>query len=884
MVSFLRKLKTSYSVPSMEIEDSLSNSYEYSFAVIYNGPPLDHSIPEIPVFKIDQIPIAPIVHENDNDNDFSVPIGKLHHKNKHRQKHKKNTSDSTVYPNLEPHVVEIEPSKSDFDVNESRTSDLASSRIVCDVSIESSSNSSFGCSEICSINEDDEQHNSDESETLRTTKHVKRPSAVTFRDPESNYMAETESCEFIYSHNVGSGSVPLKPHAIRPGKKGSCYKCLRGNSLTEKEVCIVCSAKYCRNCVIRAMGSMPQGRKCVDCIGYGIDENKRRKLGKCSKMLKKLLSETIVDQVMNDERVCEANQMPSNLVQVNLQPLNREQLKLLLNCRNPPKQLKPGSYWYDKASGFWGKIGQPPCQIISPRLDVGGRLDRNASNGNTNVTINDREITKKELLILKMAGVPCEGTPNFWVNADGSYREEGQKNDRGRIWDKIGTKVACAIFSLPVPSKSVTSNDEGETANKLSLCNKNVLRKFLLLGSVNSGACTIFKQAKLLYNAPFSENDLQNIKLVILSNLFTYLGILLEGREEFEEEILVENRKRWPSQESTSSGNSSEHVDTTPYSIGPRLKNFSDWLLKCMLSGNLDAIFPAAIREYGPMVEYLWRDEAIKATYNRRNELKMLPRSANYFLDRAIEISKVDYQPSDMDILYAEGMSLSNNLTSMDFSFPKSSREECLHPEYQHDSSLRYQLIRVHPTCLGEKCKWLEMFEDTDVVLFSVSLTDYDDCIIDTKGVSTNKMLASKNLFENIIAHPTFKKKKFLLILTKFDLLEEKIAHVPLTRCEWFCDFKPVISHNQNKFGNSGTMPSLAQSAFQYIAVKFKRLFHSITDRILFVSLVTGLEPDTIDEALRYGREVMEWENWNTSISNDKSENTSTSLEDPSSA
>lgn len=36
-----------------------------------------------------------------------------------------------------------------------------------------------------------------------------------------------------------------------------------------------------------------------------------------------------------------------------------------------------------------------------------------------------------------MAGVPCEGTPNFWVNADGSYREEGQKNDRGRIWDKV---------------------------------------------------------------------------------------------------------------------------------------------------------------------------------------------------------------------------------------------------------------------------------------------------------------------------------------------------------------------------------------------------------------------------------------------------------------
>ncbi|XP_021896574.1 extra-large guanine nucleotide-binding protein 1-like isoform X2 [Carica papaya] len=876
-----------------DVDDSYNNNFEYSIALEYHGPPVGYDIPRAVPVEVGEIPIASSVPSSFSFNDMSLPIIQpiiktppLCEKASKDIVHQASPSSSTRVDSSgalgrvngdggNQNPDEGTGSSCELRSNDghenfcelSRSSEIVEIRNDCreagefrdymnpadSESVESGLTSGSLSSEVFSCREEEDGNN-------ETPHHVKRPSVVTFCEPETEDTYE----ESVYSEVE---SLQEEPKAVREGKKGSCYKCLNGNRLTEKVVCIVCDAKYCYKCVRRAMGSMPEGRKCVTCIGKRISESRRESLGKPSRMLRRLLSEFEVKQIMSSEISCKANQLTSRHIYVNDEPLSQEDLVLLQTCSNPPKKLRPGSYWYDKVAGYWGKDGQKPSQIISPQLSIGGNIRKNASNGNTNIMINNREITKVEHLMLQLSGVQCEGKPHFWVSADGSYQEEGQKQIKGRIWDNARAKVVCSILSLPTPPHSVDPSGEeviGVTSNDLG---QKTLQKLLLVGYKKSGTSSLYKQAKLLYKVPFTEDERQSIKLTIQTNLYYYFGILLEGRERFEEESLIEMRKRQclqslpESEKTVAAGDTNLIENMTTYSIGPRLKAFSDWLLKVMASGNLEAIFPAAGREYAPFIEELWKDKAIQATYSRRRELKMLPIIATYFLEHAVEISRIDYEPSDMDTLYAEGIASSNGLSCTEFSFPNSAEESSIDPVNVHDSSLRYQLIRVHPKSLGENCKWLAMFEDVDIVVFCISLTDYDEFTEDSNGVLINKMLASRQLFETIVTHPTLTGKKFLLILNKFDLFEEKMEHTPLTKCEWFHDFNPVISYHRNA--------SMAQRAFHYIAVKFKRLFQSLTashvtinrkhKHNLFVSQVTALEQDRVEDALKYAREILEW-------------------------
>ena len=110
-----------------------------------------------------------------------------------------------------------------------------------------------------------------------------------------------------------------------------------------------------------------------------------------------------------------------SVVIVNAQPLSIEQVQSLEAAYRT--RLRPGRYWYDRMTGWWGIEGWPTVGVVAPGLAIGGTLPADASKGTSGVFINGRQLHLLEVAYLQTLGTVIPG--RYWTDAFGNIGFEG---------------------------------------------------------------------------------------------------------------------------------------------------------------------------------------------------------------------------------------------------------------------------------------------------------------------------------------------------------------------------------------------------------------------------------------------------------------------------
>ena len=81
----------------------------------------------------------------------------------------------------------------------------------------------------------------------------------------------------------------------------------------------------------------------------------------------------------------------------------------------------------------------------------------------------------------------------------------------------------------------------------------------------------------------------------------------------------------------------------------------------------------------------------------------------------------------------------------------------------------------------SERKKWLQCFDGVGAVLFVVSMSEYDQTLLEDSKV--NRMHESLKVFSQICNNQHLSTSSILLFLNKKDVFDEKIVYSPMTQC-----------------------------------------------------------------------------------------------------
>jgi GTPase SAR1 family protein len=164
----------------------------------------------------------------------------------------------------------------------------------------------------------------------------------------------------------------------------------------------------------------------------------------------------------------------------------------------------------------------------------------------------------------------------------------------------------------------------------------------------------------------------------------------------------------------------------------------------------------------GKLLQEIWSDEGIQELFYKHRTKFQIYESAEYFFQDLERINSEDFIPTEKDILMCRIKTI--GITELSFEIDKKN----------------FRLVDVGGQ-RNERSKWIKCFENVDLVLFVVSLSEYDlNCYEDN---TTNRLYESLALFEEISNSKFFQETPIVILFNKEDLFSKKILVTDLKVC-----------------------------------------------------------------------------------------------------
>ncbi|KAJ7128790.1 heterotrimeric G protein alpha subunit 4 [Mycena crocata] len=289
---------------------------------------------------------------------------------------------------------------------------------------------------------------------------------------------------------------------------------------------------------------------------------------------------------------------------------------------------------------------------------------------------------------------------------------------------------------VEVSERDRAMHRQAEKALKEAKAKLQVQVKVLLLGSGDSGKSTILKQMRLIHRVPFSAQETESFRQLVFDNLTRGLKYLLDALPDMGLALPERYSEPAEGEEPREGGEGNVEEDVALIEAAEDLRD--------------GEAFP--VRYLGPL-QRLWGEDVVRTAWARGNEAAV-PENLHYFFSALPRLFDPAYVPTEQDIVRARARTI--GITETTFTLRE---HEMLMVDVGGQKS--------------ERRKWIHCFQDVTSILFLVSLSGYDQCLVEDRDA--NQMQDAMTIWDSICHSQWFKQTSIILFLNKNDLFEKKI-------------------------------------------------------------------------------------------------------------